>query len=196
MPTEADPPYKVGDTLAVRFATNAICIVDFISAMLCFVDPQVHVAGSVGACYSFGDGATHRNDGEIDFTIGAALAGGTGFYRVRIADNDDANMHTFSDLIEIIGIVAEGASVSPTPAAAEVSASQEDGSLIIVLSIVGAALVAFVVVAVLVTTAVTIICTLKKKNAVGGSASEPIAEVAIVANPVAVKRSVEMTASV
>jgi hypothetical protein len=65
-----------------------------------------------------------------------------------------------------------------------------------VLSIVGAALVAFVVVAVLVTTAVTIICTLKKKNAVGGSASEPIAEVAIVANPVAVKRDVEMTWSV
>ena len=68
------------------------------------------------------------------------------------------------------------------------------------LSIVGATLcntlVAFVVVAALVTTAVTIICTQKKKNAAGGSASEPVAEVTMVANPRAVKRSVQMTASV
>ena len=122
-----DDTYKVGDTLSVRYTANASCTADFVCAMLCVVDPQVHVSGTVGACYHFGDKAAHRNDGEIDFAISAAIAEGGGFYRVRIADKGDANLRVFSGIIEIVGVIAEGVS-APTAATADRDALQKETS--------------------------------------------------------------------
>ena len=120
----------------MRYTANAPCTADFVSAMLCVADPLVHASGTVGACYTFGVKTAHRNDGEIDFTIGSAIAEGNGFYRVRIADTDDANLRAFSGVIELIGVVAEGASVLAAAQVVVEDDSQDLSSLVIVLVVV------------------------------------------------------------
>ena len=118
----------------MRYAANAPCTAEFVIVKLCFVDPLLHAPGTVGTCYAFGSKTAHRNDGEIDFTIAMALAEGAGFYRLLIADTVDANLRAFSGHIELVGVVAEGASVPPTPApAAQENASEKDSSLITAL---------------------------------------------------------------
>ena len=137
----------------------------------------MHVSGTVGTCYTFGGKATHRNDGEIDFMIGAAIAEGSAFYRVLIADTDDANLRAYSGIIELTGVVAEGAS-SPGPAAAadtnDASQSNDD-TLTIVLVIVGSVLGACVVISGLAATLIAIVCA-RKKKAADSRAREPVVE--------------------
>jgi hypothetical protein len=82
--------------------------VEFVTAKICVFDPLVHASGTVGDCFTLGERMAYRNDGEIDCTIGAAIAKGEGFYRVHIADTDDVNLHVLSGLIELVGVVAEG----------------------------------------------------------------------------------------
>ena len=111
----------------------------------------------------------HRNDGEIDFVIGAAIAEGAGFYRVRIADTDDANLRAFSGLIELVGVVAEGASVL----ANEAAAPNDDGSMMLLLAIVGGVVGVCVVIAAIgiITAIVIVVLRAAEEEACSGSHS-------------------------
>ena len=139
--------------------------------MLCVVDPLVHASGTVGACCMLGDKKVLRNVGEFYFTIGSVLGKGAGFYRVRITDMDDPNLRVFSDLIELTGVVAEGASSAPT--AGGVDAQEDDGSLTTVLVVVLGIVSSVMICAVLIVSFIVFCgCILRRKAAAAGSNAE------------------------
>ena len=149
----------------MRYAANTPCTAEFVSVKLCFVDPLLHAPGTVGTCYAFGSKTAHRNDGEIDFTIAMALAEGAGFYRLLIADTVDANLRAFSGHIELIGVVAEGASVPPTPApAAQENASEKDSSLVTALVVALATVSTAMICLVLILFSIVVFCCVQRRK--------------------------------
>ena len=133
--------------------------------MLCAVDPLVHASGTVGTCYTLGDEMVQRNVGEIYVKIGMVLAKGAGFYRVRITDMEDPNLRVFSGLIELTGVIAEGASSAPTAKSVD---ARDDGSLttptvlVVVLGIVSSVMICAVLIVLFI---VFCGCILRRKTA-------------------------------
>ena len=137
--------------------------------MLCAVDPLVHASGTVGTCYTLGDEMVQRNVGEIYVKIGMVLAKGAGFYRVRITDMEDPNLRVFSGLIELTGVIAEGASSAPTAKSVD---ARDDGSLttptvlVVVLGIVSSVMICAVLIVLFI---VFCGCILRRKTAAGSN---------------------------
>lgn len=106
-PSLADGPFSTGDTIEVEWSPSG-CFPDFVELELC-----VYTASTTLQCYVKGSGVTSSsqrlNDGSDSIAVLSNPPAGSGYYRVKIIDDNNSSRFVLSDYFRLTTTAAASA---------------------------------------------------------------------------------------